>query len=150
MGKGSAAGVVRSPNIGTGPLLIITGNSPTPGIPQTGPGTPFNASGPAGQYTAALMWEANGFTKWAFSIQGSFSPCSVAILGTWDYDTVTGSASNWATLVPSVENQTTGVRNPMINPGDYFEFDRALRGISVVVNNYTGTFPVNLFVEATP
>lgn len=152
MGKGSSAGVVRVPNISTGPLLIITGNIGPPGIPATGPGTSVNATGPANQYTSALMWEANGFKNWSFSVQGQFAPCTITVWGTYDQRAVVGVNTDvhaWFTLNPSIQEKST-ISNPMNNPGDYFEFDRALRAIAVTVNNFTGTFPVNFFSEATP
>lgn len=153
MASGAAAGVVRVPNLGTGPLLIITGNVANPGIP-TSSVTFFN--GGTASYIKALMWEANGFTRWNFAAispaGGSFSNGAatngITVWGTNDANTRDGTASNWFKLDVDIGG-TAGPTpaNPMLTSGTSFEYHGPLTAIAVTTGGLLSG-PWNFFATA--
>jgi hypothetical protein len=166
-GVPAAAGLIRVPNIGRGPILTISQTSGA-GIPAasfgtaTAPGTwliPITLTNPQ-SLKIAFMNEAKGFRNWSFFLGagtyaaggGTFpfvGSNGVYVFGTADQLTADGTTSNWGVL--PIETTSGGASaNPMQTAGTIIEFDKPLVAVAFSCVGFTGTGFLQIFAEAVP
>ena len=127
---GSEAGLVRMGS--SGPKVILT----TAG-----------ASGDSGP----TCQEAKFWTKWAFSLAGTFTGYSVMIYGTMDPATAVGNGSNWFEIPAEAVQSGTGVEaNPLTSNVQSLSYDRPLLAVRALASGPSATGSVQVLVMAVP
>lgn len=151
MARGSGKGLIRVPNIGGGPLFVITGNFGALATPRAPTSSDTNINGGNNPYVFAPMWEAKGLSKWLFYIAATNATASISVFGTLSQKTALNPAltTGWFTLpTEAYGSGAPSEKNPLVQNGDALDFDRPLYGITIVVTNFTGSGEIDFYAEA--
>jgi hypothetical protein len=122
---GNEAGLVRMGN--SGPKVILSTSA---------------ASADSG--TGPTCAEAKFWTKWTFSLTGTFTGYSVQIYGTLD-------GTSWFLLPARSDQSGTGIEaNPLTSISQSLSYDRPLKGVRAIASGVGQTGTVNVNVSAVP
>lgn len=95
--------------------------------------------------------EGKFWTRWSFSLAGTFTGYSVQLYGTLDGATAAGTGNNWFTLPAPAEQGGTGtVANPLTNTSQSMQYAAPLLAVRAVATGTAQTGTVAVLVTATP